>query len=184
MLRYAVPLLALLACAGCGNGSTRATKPAPTPTPAPAPVAVVQAPKPAPVPAPAKPKKLKKGEVEVVVSQPPARELPADFGLDTTPEQLAAHAHICAREEVAAGLAGQATLAQRQDFLIAAWTPVLHERQQREAGIRTERDQKAAKLAANAAKQGEQEAKLQALEVDYAHRLEVERLRTAPVGEK
>jgi len=183
MLRYAVPLLALLACAGCGRGSSRAAKPAPTPTPAP--VAVVEAPKPAPAPAPAKPKKLKKGEVaEVAVAQPPAPELPADFGLDTTPEQLAAHAHLCAREEVAASLAGQATLAQREAFLITAWTPVLHERQQRESAIRAERDQRAQKRAAEAAKRGEQEEKLQALEADYARRLEVERLRTTPVGEQ
>lgn len=179
MLRHAVPLLVLLACAGCGAGTRSQAKPMEKSTPAP--VAHVE---PAPVPAVvvAPVKKLKKGQIApVTIAQPAASELPADFGLDTTPEQLANHALITAREQVESGLSGGASLPQRRDFLIAAWTPLLRERQQREAAIRAERERVAKQQIEHAVHLSAREEKLQAMEADYDHRLAVERLRTAPI---
>lgn len=178
MLRHALPLIALLACAGCGGGTRSADRPAAQP--AAAPVAATVAAEPAPAPAPVKKKGNKKGE-PVAIAQPPAPELPADFGLDTTPDQLAAHALITAREQVEAGLAGQASLFQRRDFLVAAWTPALQERQQRQAAIRAERDRVARLDADHASRLAQREEELRTVEADYAHRLELERLRTAPI---
>jgi hypothetical protein len=178
MPRYAVPVLAVLALAGCGGGArtgTAAAAPAPIPQPAPtAPVAKAE-------PAPAPVRKHKKGEAEPAVVQPDGPALPADFGSGTTRDQLAAHALIVAREEVAAGLAGTASVLQRRDFLVALWTPQLQARQQVEGAIRAARERDGQREAGEAGRLAGREAELRAMEADYDHRLEVERRRTAPI---
>lgn len=188
MLRYAVPVLAVLACAGCGGGA-RTAKAKPAAEPAPAPAAAPAEVKPVaqePAPVAEKPRETRKSKKPVdntppVIRQPAAPELPAGFGLDTTAEELAAHALIVAQEQVASGLAGEANVLQRRDFLVQTWTPALQERQAQLAAIRDRRDREAKRQADEAGRQAEREAKLAAVEADYAHQLEVESRRTVPI---
>jgi hypothetical protein len=174
MPRHAVPILAVLALAGCGGGArSEAAHPATAVQAVPAPRAKVE-------PAPAAPRK-RKGDAAPAIAKADGPALPADFGSDTTVEQLAAHALIVAREEVAADQAGGAGVMQRRDALVALWTPQLQQRQRAEAAIRAERDRTADQQAAEAGRLAEQEAKLREVEADYGHRLETESRRTAPI---
>lgn len=177
MLRSAVLVLIVLIGAGCGGAQRKSATPVLAKSSIPPSTS-------APVMKPAK--KSKKGSKEEpavapMVVRPSGPDLPAGLGRDTTPEQLAAHALIVAREEVDSGTAGAASVLARRDFLIALWTPQLAQRQAVETAIQAERAQSAQRQIEQAARLNEQETKLQAVERDYAQRLARERLRTAAI---
>jgi hypothetical protein len=187
MVRLALPAAAaLIVLAGCGS---RAEPEAAAPAAARASTAAAAAPAPAAAPKPAaeKPRKRKKGEVEaapIVVNQPPARDLPADAGLDTTPEMLSVQALLAAREDVAAGQAGDADQAQRHAFILAAWRPAHEERRGVLEAVRAAREARVQRELVTAKRVAEHEARVDALDATYAPQIRAEQARTAPILER
>lgn len=183
MVRHVLPVAVVLALvAGCGGKRDEAPKTveaAPAVQPA-APVVKAE-------PAPAKPRKLKKGEVApapALVPQPAAPELPADFDLSTTPEMLSAHALIVAREQVQAGLSGQADVAQRHAFLLASWQQPYQQRLAKLSAVRDAREARAKRELAIAKRAAEHEQRLDAVDAEYAPKIRAEQAKTAPILEQ
>lgn len=178
MVRLVLPVAAILVLvAGCGGSrekvDAKASKPDEKPATAEA--------KPA---APAKPAKRKKGEPEPVaapaIAQPAAPELPA-LDLGVTPEMLSAHALVVAREQVQAGLAGSADIAQRHGFILAAWQPLYDARIAELKEIEATREARVQRGVASAKRTAEHEARLDAVDAEYEPKIRAERAKTAPI---
>lgn len=99
----------------------------------------------------------------------------------TTPDQLAAHALVVAREEVAANATNGYGVLDRQAQLIAAWTPLLTEYHANLAAVRAERDQRSAYRVREAERLAANDARLRAMEAEYDRKATIERAKTAPI---
>jgi len=181
MARLVLPVVAvLILVAGCGKPRDQAgprAQSAPDVQQTSAPVAKVE-------PKPAKATKRRSGQVAPVVpltGQPAAPELPAVVDLSTTPEMLSAHALIVAREQVQAGLSGQADVAQRHGFILATWQPQYQARLSNLAAIRDAREVRVKRELVTAKRVAEHEQRVDAVTAEYEPQIRAERARTAPI---
>lgn len=136
-------------------------------------------------PAPEKPRKLKKGEVApALIPQPAAPDLPANVDLSTTPEMLSAHALIVAREQVLAGLSGQADVTQRHAFVLASWQQPYQQRLATLNAVRDGREARTKRELATAKRVAEHEQRVEAVDAEYAPKIRAEQAKTAPILEQ
>lgn len=117
----------------------------------------------------------------VPAGQRPAPPLPGDITIDTSETQLGVHALLAAREEVAADLAGKATVAQRHDFIFHTWLPQMRTEQARLAKLRDQRIAREQRMVQAAAAQAGRARQLQAVEDRYAVEIDRERRKTVPI---
>lgn len=111
----------------------------------------------------------------------PVPELPALVNPTTTPEQLAAHALVVAREEVAAGAANGYSVLDRQAHLLATWVPAMQARQAELAAIAQARETRSQKQVSEAERLSTNEARLRKMEAEYGHKAAAEQAKTAPI---
>lgn len=159
----------------------------PTPPPAePKPEPVVQA-KPAPAPVVESPKPTRSRRDAPVATAPivtphaPVPELPAVVDRTTTSEQLAAHALMVAREEVAAGTTNGYSVLDRQAHLLAVWTPAMQAHQAELASIAQAREARSQKQVDHAERLAANDARLRTMEAEYERKAAAERAKTAPI---
>lgn len=159
----------------------------PTPPPVvrkPEPVAQAK-PVPAPVEKPPKPARSRRdaaaAPAPTVTPHAPVPELPAVVDRATTSEQLAAHALVVAREEVAADAANGYSVLERQAHLVATWTPAMTARQAELAAIAQTREDRSQKQVAEAERLAAYDARLSQLEAEYERKAAAEQAKTAPI---
>lgn len=173
-----------LMVAACGKAAPRADRPAEPASTAPAGDAQPAA-APAPVPVEPRPARARRGDptptTPVAAPVAPTPVLPAVVDRSTTPDQLAAHALVVAREEVAANATNGYGVLDRQAQLIAAWTPLLTEYHANLAAVRAERDQRSAYRVREAERLAANDARLRAMEAEYDRKATIERAKTAPI---
>jgi len=177
MVRFILPVAAVLVFAGCGGQRDEAAPSASNQPESSVPVAKAE-------PAPVKPSKRKSGTVApapLPTGQPAAPELPAVVDLSTTPEMLSAHALIVAREQVQAGLSGQADVAQRHGFILATWQPQYQARLSNLAAIRDAREVRVKRELVTAKRVAEHEQRVDAVTAEYEPQIRAERAKTAPI---
>lgn len=180
MVRLVLPAAAVLVLiAGCGG-----TREEEAPRTADAAAAGQPVAKAEPTKKPAKATKRRKGEpappAEPAIAQPEAPDLPA-VDLATTPEMLSAHALVVAREQVQAELAGQADIAQRHAFILAAWQPRYEERLAVLREVAARRETRVQRGLADAKRDAEHERRLDAVDAEYEPRIRAEKAKTVPI---
>jgi len=126
---------------------------------------------------------LVQGDVALPGDQPPAPPLPENVDLTTDEQELAAHAHLSAREEVAVGLITGVTIEQRQDFILRVWSPQMAQKQIYLRKIADDRNAYADYNAKIAGMRAKQDRDLAAIEADFQAKTRVERTKTAPITE-
>ncbi|MBA3685607.1 MAG: hypothetical protein H0W72_10260 [Planctomycetes bacterium] len=117
----------------------------------------------------------------VPAGQRPAPLLPRDIAIETSETQLGVQALLAAREEVAADLAGKATVAQRHDFIFHTWLPQMRAEQARLAKLRDQRLAREQRMVQAGAAQAGRDCELQAVEDRYAVEIDRERRKTVPI---